>query len=69
MIEQLANLEPAAGGNDNELQGNNNPPQVGESTCWGDAMAAASGGTIVNMSYDGSPDMALSNAAACQSGI
>ncbi|MCM2343320.1 MAG: right-handed parallel beta-helix repeat-containing protein [Alphaproteobacteria bacterium] len=65
--EQLANLEPAAGGDNGQPQGN--VPQADDSSCWGDAMEAASGGAIVNMNYDMSPDAALNQAAACQSGI
>lgn len=71
LVEQLASIAPAAGGDSNT--GTDAPdagaPSVGSSACWGDALAAAGAGTIVNMSYDGSPDMTLNAAASCQSGI
>ncbi|QQG36415.1 MAG: right-handed parallel beta-helix repeat-containing protein [Micavibrio aeruginosavorus] len=70
LVEQLANIAPAAGGDAaGAAPAAEGAPVVGRSTCWGDAMAAAGAGGIVNMSYDLSPDTALSDAAACQSGI
>ncbi len=72
LVEQLANLEPAAGDQGNQPSGNSgnsNAPAVGQSTCWADAIAAAGAGTVVNMSYDLSPDMAVNDAASCQEGI
>lgn len=71
LVEQLANIAPAAGG-DGNAGGDASAagvPSVGSSACWGDALAAAGAGTIVNMSYDGNPDTALNAAASCQSGI
>ena len=69
LVEQLANLEPAAGGGQPGGQQTQQNQQFGESTCWGDAMAAASGGTIVSMSYNNDPSAALEGAASCQTGI
>ena len=69
-VEELASLEPAAGGSTPPVPAqNSSSAPVDTTTCWGDAMAAASGGSIVNMSFGDGPDSALSNAAACQSGI
>jgi|GEM_PF-2729213 len=77
LVEQLANIAPAAGGNGQQggnqqvggQQQQQNQQQFGESTCWGDTMAAASGGTIVNMTFGSDPSAALDGAASCQTGI
>lgn len=80
LIQQLAGLEPAAGGSNQGgqpqqqqvvggQQQQQNTQEFGESTCWGDAMAAASGGTIVSMNYSSDPGAALAGAASCQTGL
>ncbi len=48
---ELANIEPAAGGE--------------KASCWGDAISAASGGATVNYSFGGSFEEALADASAC----
>ncbi len=50
----LANIEPAAGGQ--------------ESFCWGDAAASAGAGTTVNYSFGSDFTSAMNSAAGCQSG-
>tara|TARA_R110002126_G_scaffold279836_1_gene426941 strand:- start:98353 stop:103341 length:4989 start_codon:yes stop_codon:yes gene_type:complete len=52
-IQNLANLEPAAGGQD--------------TSCWGDAIAAAGRGVVVSYSYGGTQEESLAEAGACLS--
>lgn len=49
----LANIEPAAGGED--------------VACWGDAVGAAGGGTSVSYSFGGSFEESLADAVSCGS--
>lgn len=65
MAQDLTAIEPAAGGTGNGAGGG----AASEAACWSQAMAQASAGAAVSYSFGGSMEEAISQTAACGTGV